>query len=242
MTTSLDPALLLQAYAQGIFPMADARDAAEVYWVEPKTRGVLPLDGFHLSHSLAKIIRADRFETTVNRAFSDVVGMCAEAAPKRETTWINGQIEDAVAALHSLGHSHSVECWREGKLVGGLYGISLGRAFFGESMFSRETDASKVALAHLVARLRVGGFTLLDCQFLTPHLVTLGAIEISRKAYLALLSVAVIGEQVGDFGALDQKSSSSDPALALGSSPPLTTLVSGPVSGWRILHSLGQTS
>ncbi len=242
MGGSLDTNLLLQAYAQGIFPMADARDAEDVYWVEPKTRGVLPLDGFHLSHSLAKVIRADRFETTVNRAFSDVVVMCAESAPKRETTWINGQIEDAVAALHTRGHGHSVECWRDGKLVGGLYGISLGRAFFGESMFSRETDASKVALAHLVARLRAGGFTLLDCQFLTPHLVTFGAIEISRKAYLAQLSVAVSGGQVGDFGALDQNSSSFGPAFDLGSSPPRTTFVSGPVSGWRILHSLGQTS
>jgi leucyl/phenylalanyl-tRNA---protein transferase len=222
--------------------MADARDAADVYWVEPKTRGVLPLDGFHLSRSLAKVIRADRFETTVNLTFSDVVLQCAESAPKRETTWINSQIEVAVATLHARGHAHSVECWRGGRLVGGLYGISLGRAFFGESMFSRETNASKVALAHLVARLRIGGFVLLDCQFLTPHLVTLGAIEISRKAYLARLHEAVSGGLAGDFGALDQNSSSSDPALALTSSPPRTTLVSGPVSGWRILHSLGQTS
>jgi leucyl/phenylalanyl-tRNA---protein transferase len=174
--------------------MADARDAEEVYWVEPKTRGVLPLDGFHLSRSLAKVIRSGRFETSINYAFSEVVRLCAESAPKRETTWINAQIEEAVATLHRLGHAHSVESWLDGKLVGGLYGVSLGRAFFGESMFSRATDASKIALAALVAQMRLKGFTLLDCQFLTPHLATMGAVEISRKAYLNLLSAATEGD------------------------------------------------
>jgi leucyl/phenylalanyl-tRNA---protein transferase len=173
--------------------MADARDAAEVYWVEPKTRGILPLDQLHISRSLAKVIRSGRFEASVNRAFPQVIQLCAEAAPSRETTWINGQIEDVVAILHARGHAHSVETWLDGKLVGGLYGVSLGRAFFGESMFSRATDASKVALAFLVERLRAGGFTLLDCQFLTPHLATMGAVEISRSAYLALLEDALSG-------------------------------------------------
>jgi leucyl/phenylalanyl-tRNA---protein transferase len=173
--------------------MADARDAEEVYWVEPKTRGVLPLDGFHISRSLGKVIRSGRFETSINRAFSDVVLLCAESAPKRETTWINTQIEEAVASLHRLGHAHSVESWLDGKLVGGLYGVSLGSAFFGESMFSRATDASKIALAALVAQMRLKGFTLLDCQFLTPHLATMGAVEITRKAYLKLLGAATEG-------------------------------------------------
>jgi leucyl/phenylalanyl-tRNA---protein transferase len=177
--------------------MADARDAAEVYWVEPKTRGILPLDAFHMSHSLAKVIRSERFEASINRAFPHVIQLCAEAAPKRETTWINGQIEEVVAILHARGHAHSVEIWLDGQLVGGLYGVSLGRAFFGESMFSRATDASKVALAFLVERLRAGGFTLLDCQFLTPHLATMGAVEISRSAYLALLEEALAGEMSG---------------------------------------------
>ena len=179
--------------------MADARDAAEVYWVEPKTRGILPLDAFHVSRSLAKVMRAGRFETSINRAFADVVRLCAESAPKRETTWINAQIEEAVAILHARGHAHSVETWLDGALVGGLYGVSLGRAFFGESMFSRTTDASKVALVALVERMRAGGFQLLDCQFLTPHLATMGAIEVSRADYLARLKGALAGTDTVDF-------------------------------------------
>lgn len=235
MTAPLDPSLLLKAYAAGIFPMADGREAPDVYWVEPKRRGILPLEGFRLSRSLAKTIRSQRFETTCDQAFGAVVAACAEAAPDRPSTWINGQIEDAVCHLHNVGHAHSIETWYQGELVGGLYGIRLGRAFFGESMFSRATDASKVALAHLVARLRLGGFTLLDCQFITPHLASLGAVEIDRNHYMVLLSSALSGAGTADFRAFDPE---PDPRA----SPPLTTSVSGPVSGWRIVQALVQTS
>lgn len=179
--------------------MADARDAAEVYWVEPKKRGILPLDAFHVSRSLKKTIRSGRFETSINRAFPDVVRLCAESAPKRETTWINTQIEEAVAVLHTKGHAHSVETWLNGVLVGGLYGVSLGRAFFGESMFSRATDASKVALVALVNRMRANGFLLLDCQFLTQHLASMGAAEVSRATYLARLNEALVEGLNADF-------------------------------------------
>jgi leucyl/phenylalanyl-tRNA---protein transferase len=181
--------------------MADARDAAEVYWVEPKKRGILPLDAFHVSRSLTKVIRSGRFETCINRAFAEVVRLCAESAPKRETTWINALIEEAVTVLHARGHAHSVETWLDGVLVGGLYGVSLGRAFFGESMFSRATDASKVALVALVERMRNNGFLLLDCQFLTPHLATMGAVEISRTDYLARLKAAMAEGINADFAA-----------------------------------------
>ena len=238
MTEPLDPDMLLRAYTVGVFPMADDREAKSVYWVEPKTRAILPLDGFHLSRSLAKTIRSDRFETTANAAFGSVVAMCAESADNRPATWINSQIETAVAALHGHGHAHSIETWCNGELVGGLYGIALGRAFFGESMFSRATDASKVALAHLVARLRVGGFTLLDCQFMTDHLASLGAVEVSRKRYIvsldAALSSAAEAARDGDFLALGRVGSPD-------SSPDITT-VSGPISGWLILQALTQTS
>lgn len=230
----LDPDLLLSAYAQGIFPMADTREAAQVYWVEPRKRGILPLDRFHLSRSLAKVLRAERFVTTADKAFAEVVALCAEPASGRESTWINQQIEDAVGELHRRGRAHSIECWQNERLVGGLYGVSLGRAFFGESMFSRATDASKVAMAHLVARLRAGGFSLLDCQFQTPHLASLGAIEISRKSYVSLLSSALSAGAAGDWRALDRPED--------GDSPPRTVMVSGPTSGCRILHSLVQTS
>jgi leucyl/phenylalanyl-tRNA---protein transferase len=229
----LDPETLLGAYARGIFPMADGADAPDVYWVEPERRGILPLEGFRVSRSLAKGLRSERFEHYFNRDFAGTVRHCAEAVANRPSTWINAAITRAVERLHALGHAHSVECWRDGEIVGGLYGISLGGAFFGESMFSRETDASKAALAHLIARMRVGGFSLLDCQFITPHLASLGAIEISRAAYLKRLERA-----------LDYSSSSSPDLdrLARGSSPPRTTVVLGPVSGCRILHSLTQTS
>jgi leucyl/phenylalanyl-tRNA---protein transferase len=235
--------LLLKAYAAGIFPMADDRDAADVYWVEPRTRGILPLEGFRLSRSLSKTLKSGRFETTVDAAFREVVRHCAEAVADRPSTWINHQIESSVALLHQTGHAHSIETWADGQLVGGLYGIQLGRAFFGESMFSRATDASKVALAHLVARMRIGGFTLLDCQFITPHLESLGAIEIDRTDYMALLSAALsaVGETGGvegssDFFAFDRVPD-DDPV-----SPACTTMVSGPVSGWRIAQALVHTS
>jgi leucyl/phenylalanyl-tRNA---protein transferase len=229
-TAPLDPDMLLRAYSIGVFPMADSRDAEDVYWVEPKKRGVLPLDKFHLSKSLAKTLKSDRFETTANVAFEDVVRMCAERVDGRPSTWINKQIEEAVRLLHARGHAHSIETWYEGRLVGGLYGIRLGGAFFGESMFSRMTDASKVALAHLVARMRVGGFSLLDCQFQTAHLESLGAIEISRNDYSSLLSSA-LERRDADLFALDGAVS-----------PPRAMMVSGPVSGCRIWQSLVQTS
>ncbi|MEQ1548492.1 MAG: leucyl/phenylalanyl-tRNA--protein transferase [Chakrabartia sp.] len=223
--------------------MADSRDASEIYWVEPNKRAILPLDGFRLSHSLAKTLRQDRFETTANAAFGAVVAACAQATEARPSTWINAQIEEAVSMLHQRGQAHSIETWQDGQLVGGLYGIALGRAFFGESMFSQATDASKVALAHLVARLKVGGFELLDCQFQTDHLASLGAIEISKARYSALLSAAVSADGVSgaaasDFGALDRGGA----ADSVPSSFPRATIVSVPISGWRIAQALTQTS
>ena len=187
MTNVLDPRLLLQGYAAGIFPMADSRDAADIFWVEPRQRAILPLDGFHCSHSLRRRLRSGRFTVTHDTAFDEVVLACAD----RSETWINAAIEQATRNLHAAGHAHSIECWQDGELVGGLYGVKLGRAFFGESMFSRSTDASKVALAWLVARLRVGQFTLLDCQFITDHLASLGATQLSRSTYVALLGAAL---------------------------------------------------
>ncbi|MGN6849375.1 MAG: leucyl/phenylalanyl-tRNA--protein transferase [Sphingomicrobium sp.] len=195
----LDPRLLLQGYATGIFPMADSRDADELFWVEPRNRAILPLNRFHLSRSLRRRIRSGRFDVTHDRDFQAIISACAD----REETWINAELENAMLALHASGHAHSVEVWSGETLVGGLYGVKLGRAFFGESMFSRMTDASKVALAWLVARLKVGNFTLLDCQFMTEHLASLGAISIPREAYVALLSAALGGggAGVGEAGA-----------------------------------------
>lgn len=193
----LDPRLLLHGYATGIFPMADSREADELFWVEPRNRAILPLDRFHLSRSLKRTLRADRFTVTHDRAFDAVIRACAE----REETWINAELERAMLALHASRHAHSVEVWNDGDLVGGLYGVRLGRAFFGESMFSRRTDASKIALAWLVARLKVGNFTLLDCQFMTEHLSSLGAITIPRETYVALLSAALGGAAGGVTGA-----------------------------------------
>ena len=195
--TRLDPRLLLQAYANGIFPMADSRDADELFWVEPRQRAILPLDNFHMSRSLRRTIRSNRFAVTADGDFAAVVAACAD----RAETWINGEIEAAVIALSHAGHAHSIEVRSDGALVGGLYGVSLGRAFFGESMFSRATDASKVALAWLVARLKAGGFTLLDCQFETGHLASLGAVSVSRDDYVALLSAATGGGAAAGAGA-----------------------------------------
>ena len=185
----LDPRLLLQGYATGIFPMADSREAADLFWVEPRNRAILPLDRFHLSRSLRRTLRSGRFEVRHDQDFAAVVTACAD----REETWINGELERAMLALHQSGHAHSIEVRRDGELVGGLYGVKLGRAFFGESMFSRTRDASKIALAWLVARLQVGNFTLLDCQFMTEHLASLGAISVPRETYVALLSAALGG-------------------------------------------------
>lgn len=187
----LDPAFLLRAYAGGIFPMAESAASPELFWIEPDRRGVLPLDGFHLAHRLARTVRSDRFAVTCDTDFEAVVDGCAAPAPHREGTWINAEIRRVYGELFRLGHVHTVEARRDGRLVGGLYGVRLGGAFFGESMFSRETDASKVALVHLVARLRVGGFALLDAQFLTEHLARFGAVEIPRPAYRRRLAEAL---------------------------------------------------
>ncbi|MGA8552709.1 MAG: leucyl/phenylalanyl-tRNA--protein transferase [Stellaceae bacterium] len=187
----ISPELLLAAYAAGIFPMADSADDPELFWVDPRRRGILPLDAFHLSHRLRRVLRQGRFEIRCDSAFDAVTRGCAEAAEKRPNTWINHEILRLYGALFARGAAHSVECHRAGMLVGGLYGVSIGGAFFGESMFSRETDASKVALVHLVARLRLGGYRLLDIQFLTPHLARFGAIEISRSRYRRLLASAL---------------------------------------------------
>ena len=187
--SELDPRLLLQGYATGIFPMADSRDADELFWVEPKNRAIIPLDGFHVSRSLRRTLRSGRFDVTHDRDFAGVIAACAD----REQTWINAELERAMLALHHSGHAHSIEVWEGDRLAGGLYGVKLGRAFFGESMFSRRADASKVALAWLVARLKTGNFALLDCQFMTEHLASLGAITIPRDAYVALLSAALGG-------------------------------------------------
>jgi leucyl/phenylalanyl-tRNA--protein transferase len=183
----LSPELLLSAYAQGVFPMSESRDDPEVFWVDPQMRGVLPLDGLRISRSLSKRLRRGEFEVSFNTAFADVVRGCAD----RDETWINDTIFDLYATLHAWGYAHSVEVWKNGVLVGGAYGVTIGAAFFGESMFSRATDASKVALAYLVDRLRCGGFVLCDTQFITEHLATLGAIEISRADYHVLLADAI---------------------------------------------------
>jgi leucyl/phenylalanyl-tRNA--protein transferase len=227
----------------GIFPMADSRDADEVFWVEPRRRAILPLDGFHVSRSLRRTLRSDWFAVTADRAFAKVVAACAE----REQTWINADIERAMLALHRLGHAHSVEVWKDEALVGGLYGVSLGQAFFGESMFSRMSDASKVALAWLVARLKVGGYSLLDCQFMTGHLASLGAVAVPRDRYVALLATA-LGEGAsaaaagvssagadwssGDFWALDSLLEAEGAAPGGGGGP----------GGKFIAQLLGQTS
>lgn len=199
----ITPAILLKAYACGIFPMAESAEDPEIFWVDPTERGIIPLDRFHLSRSLAKTIRRGTFDIRFDTGFAAVLDGCAEPSPGRLQTWINADIRELYLALHARGHAHSVEAWRSDRLVGGLYGVSLGAAFFGESMFSREADASKVALAYLVERLRRGGYLLLDTQFITPHLERLGAVEISRAAYHDLLRVALQTEasfQPGDGG------------------------------------------
>ncbi len=192
--TALTPELVLAAYARGLFPMAEKRDDPQLYWVSPEKRGIIPLDGFHVPHRLARTVRSNRFEVTADRAFVDVMRGCAAPKPGREDTWINSEILRLYTALAASGHAHSVECWQNGTLVGGLYGVKLGAAFFGESMFSTARDASKVALVKLVEALRRGGFTLLDTQFLTAHLASFGAVEVPRERYLTLLESALSRE------------------------------------------------
>ncbi len=191
MSLQLTPEQLLRAYALGIFPMARNRHDARLFWIDPENRGVLPLDQFHLSRSLKKSLKKDLFAVRCDTAFEEVMKRCAEATADRPETWINDEITRLFVELHQVGITHSVETWANGELVGGLYGLSLGGAFFGESMFSRTDDASKVALAHLVARLRKGGYTLLDVQFVTDHLARFGAVEIPRRDYLVQLAAAL---------------------------------------------------
>jgi leucyl/phenylalanyl-tRNA---protein transferase len=195
--SDITPELLLRAYACGIFPMAESADDPSLFWVEPEIRGVIPLDGFRIASRLARTVRTDVFTVTVDHAFKAVISGCAAPQPGRSDTWINKRISDLYIALHGLGHAHSVEVWNGDDLVGGLYGVNLGRAFFGESMFHRARDASKVALVHLVARLISGGFELLDTQYVTEHLRSFGAVEIPRRRYLALLDKAL--EDEADF-------------------------------------------
>lgn len=199
-SSEITPDVLLRAYACGIFPMSESADDPTIFWVEPEQRGIIPLDGFRMSSRLARTVRSDVFRVSVDTAFARTIAGCAAPQPGREDTWINGRIRDLYTALHRLGHCHSVEVWSGDDLVGGLYGVSLGRAFFGESMFHHARDASKVALVHLVARLIAGGYTLLDTQFVTEHLRSFGAMEVSRRHYRALLDEALKG--VGDFFAL----------------------------------------
>lgn len=187
----LSPDLLLRAYAIGIFPMAESREATEIHWVEPTQRGIIPLEAFHVPKSLRKVVRQERFAVTVDTDFIGVIDGCAEPKEGRDDTWINPTIRRLYIELHKMGHAHSVECWRDGALAGGLYGVALGGAFFGESMFSREPDASKVALVHLIAILRKGCFRLLDTQFVTDHLERFGALEVSRDAYRERLNRAI---------------------------------------------------
>jgi leucyl/phenylalanyl-tRNA---protein transferase len=197
----ITPRILLRAYAAGLFPMAEDAEDDALFWFDPKERGVFPLDGLIVSKSLAKTIRARKFEVRVDQDFDGVLAGCAESRPGRENTWINGAIAQLFGQLFELGFVHTIEAWSDGELVGGLYGLALGGAFFGESMFHRVTDASKVCLAYLVARLRLGAYTLLDAQFITPHLESLGAVEISRDEYRRMLEAALPIE--GDFARLD---------------------------------------
>ena len=199
----ITPQVLLKAYACGIFPMAEGADDPGLFWVEPGMRGVIPLDQFHVPRRLARTIRQNPFDIRVNSAFADVLRLCAENTPDRPQTWINGRIAQLYTKLHRMGHCHSVECWGDDELVGGLYGVRLGGAFFGESMFSRARDASKIALVHLVERMKAGGFQLLDTQFNTEHLSQFGAIEIPKRNYEFLLDDALLIES--DFFAIDSK-------------------------------------
>jgi leucyl/phenylalanyl-tRNA--protein transferase len=189
--TKLTPEILLRAYAVGLFPMAERRDDPNLFWIDPEKRGILPLDGFHVSRRLRRTVRNRRYDVSCNTAFGDVVRACAAPGPNREDTWINDEILSLYGDLHALGRAHCVETWLDGELVGGLYGVSLGAAFFGESMFSLARDASKVALVHLVARLVKGGYKLLDTQFVTDHLTQFGVVELPRAGYRELLSEAL---------------------------------------------------
>ena len=221
-SSEITPDMLLRAYACGIFPMAESVDDPTLFWVEPEQRGIIPLDGFRISSRLARTVRSDVFGISVNTAFKAVIDGCAAPLPGRDNTWINKRIRDLYTGLHDIGHCHRVEVWRDGDLVGGLYGVSLGRAFFGESMFHRVRDASKVALVHLVARLIAGGFVLLDTQFVTEHLRSFGATEVSRRRYRAQLDKALDG--TADFAGLpvDRPVSGAEALRIIASREPAT--------------------
>jgi leucyl/phenylalanyl-tRNA--protein transferase len=216
MSARITPELLLHAYAAGVFPMSEGSDDPGLFWVDPERRGIMPLDAFHVPKRLARTIRRDPFEIRVDSAFDAVIAACAAARATQAETWINRRIRDLYGALFRMGHVHTVECWRGGELVGGLYGVSLGRAFFGESMFHNATDASKVALVHLVARLKAGGYRLLDAQFQTEHLAQFGTLEVPRERYRALLADALSGGP-GDW-ALDGRMLGGDEAVAIATS------------------------
>jgi leucyl/phenylalanyl-tRNA--protein transferase len=201
----ITPQVLLKAYACGIFPMAESAEDPELFWIEPDQRGVLPLDQFRMSRSLAKLVRRRPYETRIDHDFAAVIAACARKTSGRPKTWINKRIERLYCELHEIGHAHSVECWADGQFAGGLYGVSLGAAFFGESMVSLRPNASKIALVHLVERLRAGGYRLLDTQFTTPHLRGFGAIDVPKKRYDRLLAAAIA--ESGDFFALDRTGS-----------------------------------
>lgn len=188
---------LLAAYRHGIFPMAEERDDENIFWLEPQRRGIIPLTDFHISRRLARRLRSTPFVMTADKAFDQVISACAASTDGRAKTWINGVIERSYCNLHRIGHAHSIEVWDDSELVGGLYGVSIGAAFFGESMFTRRTDASKMALVHLVARLRAGGFRLLDSQFVTNHLAQFGTVEVTRTRYRQLLDGAI--DESADF-------------------------------------------
>ena len=204
----ITPQVLLKAYSCGIFPMAESADDPGMFWVEPEMRGIIELDSFYIPRRLARTVRQKPFDIRVDTAFEDTIRLCAESAPDRSETWINGRIANLYLELHKLGHCHSVECWKDEVLVGGLYGVRLGGAFFGESMFSRARDASKIALVHLVDRLKAGGFCLLDTQFNTAHLGQFGALEIPKSRYEELLDQAL--QVDADFYAIDRSGSVRD--------------------------------
>ncbi|TPW33617.1 leucyl/phenylalanyl-tRNA--protein transferase [Martelella alba] len=190
--SGITPELLLNAYSIGLFPMSESADDPELFWVEPDIRGIIPLDGLHISHSMKKAMRRHPFEIRFNHDFDSVMRACAAPAPDRPETWINAEILSLYKGLHQMGHAHSVEAYEDGVLVGGLYGVSLRCAFFGESMFSRRPNASKICLVHLVERLRENGFMLLDTQFTTEHLKSMGAIDIPKDEYMTMLNAALV--------------------------------------------------
>jgi leucyl/phenylalanyl-tRNA--protein transferase len=239
----ITPEILLRAYAEGVFPMAERRNDPDLFWVSPDFRGIVPLDAFHVPRRLKRTVRSDHFTVTSDVAFLDVMQACAEPGPDRKESWINAEILRLYTSLHASRFAHSIECWREGKLVGGLYGVRLGAAFFGESMFSRERDASKVALVHLVAKLIEGGFMLLDTQFITEHLMQFGTIEIPRDEYLARLKRAIAKDAYWPA----PSGSATTPSLSVESGErtltgPLDATVGRTASGALALQLITQTS